>query len=225
MKGFFTALALWACVIVAGQARAEPVQVGDATLEMKVPAGFSEDSDARAHMHVAPSTPQTIYKVYVPKGGYVMHDGGVVLQDFVAIAASDNQPAPAPGDSALTDVESRMDRAFREIMSGESDKKIPLDDSFFDKLKSIKHKDRLLLEKLVRKGRVSYISISRVTEAHEKSGTDCTYVVTGETFMQVRGAMLNILSFSHVEREDVALSVNKIKYMVGNVIPMLLDNN
>ena len=69
MKGLFTALALWACVIVAGQARAEPVQVGDATLEMKVPAGFSEDSDARAHMHVAPSTPQTIYKVYVPKGG------------------------------------------------------------------------------------------------------------------------------------------------------------
>lgn len=225
MKKQIFLLALWLCMGVAGIAQAEPVRVGDTSIEMAAPTGFSEDRDALAATHVLPSMPQHFYKVYVPKGGYSVHDGDVTLEDFVVIAASEDAVQPASGTSALTAIASRMDREFREISSGEANKTIRLDDSFFDSLKSLRRRDRLLLEKLERKGRVSYISISRVTEAHEKVSADCAYVVTGETFMPVRDTMLVILSFSHVNREDVALSVNRVKYMIGNIIPMLLDNN
>lgn len=225
MKQWFFALALCIPLATASYSQAEPVQVGDTSIEMRTPTGFSEDRDTLATMHLPNAVPQKLYKVYVPKGGYGDHDGVIALEDFVAIATSETTPAPTAGTDNLSPLEDRLDRDFREIRSGETNKTVPLDDRFFDQLKSLRRKDKLLIEKSMGKGRLTYIYISRVTKAHEDAKPDTTHMVSATTFLPVRGKMLNILSFSHVKQEDVALSVRKVKYMYSNIIPMLQDNN
>lgn len=211
-------LTLFIFLVLPGISRAGQVILGNTVIQVTTPENFFEDSVF--FEAIKPSLPSSLlaHKMYIPEEGVRTSENKRSLLDYVLITSAKDATNNDVTPDNLAELEKIRDERYAVAKSFERCYSRQENRETLNKLQANPNKDGIFLEKDVKNGAISYITL---VHANQKD----RYMVSSTTFLIVNKRLLTIGTFSRVRGRAIYNSVKIVRGMTQKLISMLQTNN